>query len=215
MTSQNVAFNKNQLHKKYFATIKDLDYKNIIEEKNDIEKIDKYKYFSDKICDIILKTDSIYKEFMDSDNLKTLKNSDKIYLEMKKFINNIAPEELNSYMNIMDNFEFNEEIKKVIKAETKQNIRSFLIELKNNKKSNALKKISEIKTKFENAFPNLSFDIIEFEKKIDERIKEFKLKEEEINEINNTVDKMMLEKFKEIINNEIFYLLNSINILNN
>ena len=56
---------------------------------------------------------------------------------------------------------------------------------------------------------------IEFEKKIDERIKEFKLKEEEINEINNTVDKMMLEKFKEIINNEIFYLLNSINILNN
>ena len=152
---------------------------------------------------------------MDSDNLKTLKNSDKIYLEMKKFINNIAPEELNSYMNIMNNFDFNEEIKKVIKAETKQNIRSFLIELKNNKKSNALKKISEIKTKFENAFPNLSFDIIEFEKKIDERIKEFKLKEEEINEINNTVDKMMLEKFKEIINNEIFYLLNSINILNN
>jgi hypothetical protein len=214
MASQNVVFNKGQLVRKYFATIKDLENKKVIEEKNNIEKIDKYKYFCDKICDIILNSDNIYKEFMDSDSLKKIKNSDKIYLEMKKYINSIELEELNSFLDKMDNFEFNEEIQKVIKSETKLNLKNYLNEMKIYKKSNALKRMGEIKIKFESAFPNLNFDIMEFEKKIDEKIKDFTFKEDEINEINEIVGKIMIDKFKELINNELFYLINNINILN-
>ena len=158
MASQNVVFNKGQLVRKYFATIKDLENKKVIEEKNNIEKIDKNKYFCDKICDVILNSDNIYKEFMDSDSLKKIKNSDKIYLEMKKYINSIELEELNSFLDKMDNFEFNEEIQKVIKSETKLNLKNYLNEMKIYKKSNALKRMGEIKIKFESAFPNLNFD---------------------------------------------------------
>ena len=55
---------------------------------------------------------------------------------------------------------------------------------------------------------------MEFEKKIDEKIKDFTFKEDEINEINEIIGKIMIDKFKELINNELFYLINNINILN-
>ena len=38
--------------------------------------------------------------------------------------------------------------------------------------------------------------------KIEDKLKEIKLKEEEINETKNIISKLMLEKFKEIINDE-------------
>ena len=38
--------------------------------------------------------------------------------------------------------------------------------------------------------------------KIEDKLKEIKLKEEKINETNNIISKLMLEKFKEIINDE-------------
>ena len=38
--------------------------------------------------------------------------------------------------------------------------------------------------------------------KTEDKLKEIKLKEEEINETKNIISKLMLEKFKEIINDE-------------
>ena len=208
-------YNKRQLETKYFATKKDIDNENIKNEKNEIEILEKYKYFNDKIIEVMIPIDNLYKEYIESDNLKKIKNSDKIYFEMKKFINNIEIEELKSFINKLDdNYEFNEEIKNIIKSDIKQNLKSFINNIKVLKKSNALKRIGEIKSKFEFTFPNQIFDIVEYEQKIDDKIKEIELKEEEINEINNIISKLMLEKFKEIINNEYNYILYNLNINN-
>jgi len=215
MERDGIMYNKRQLETKYFATKKDIDNENIKNEKNEIEILEKYKYFSDKIIEVMIPIDNIYKEYIESDNLKKIKNSDKIYFEMKKFINNIEIEELKSFINKLDdNYEFNEEIKNIIKSDIKQNLKSFINNIKVLKKSNALKRIGEIKSKFEFTFPNQIFDIVEYEQKIDDKIKEIELKEEEINEINNIISKLMLEKFKEIINNEYNYILYNLNINN-
>ena len=215
MERDGIMYNKRQLETKYFATKKDIDNENIKNEKNEIEILEKYKYFSDKIIEVMIPTDNLYKEYIESDNLKKIKNSDKIYFEMKKFINNIEIEELKSFINKLDdNYEFNEEIKNIIKSDIKQNLKSFINNIKVLKKSNALKRIGEIKSKFEFTFPNQIFDIVEYEQKIDDKIKEIELKEEEINEINNIISKLMLEKFKEIINNEYNYILYNLNINN-
>ena len=134
---------------------------------------------------------------------------------MKKFINKIKIEELKSFINkIDDNYEFNEEIKNIIKSEIKQNIKSFINNIKILKKSNALKRIGEIKSKFEFTFPNQIFEIVEYEQKIDDKIKEIELKEEEINEIKNIISKLMLEKFKEIRNIIIYYIILIIKLTN-
>ena len=215
METQGIMYNKRQLETKYFATKKDIDNENIKNEKNEIEILEKYKYFNDKIIEVMLQIDNLYKEYIESDNLKKIKNSDKIYFEMKKFINKIEPEELKSFINKLDdNYEFNEEIQNIIKSETKQNLKTFINNLKIFKKANALKRIGEIKSKFEFTFPNLNFDIVEYEQKINEKIKEIVLKEEEINEIKKIISKLMLEKFKEIINNEYNYILYNLNINN-
>ena len=215
METQGIMYNKRQLETKYFATKKDIDNENIKNEKNEIEILEKYKYFNDKIIEVMLQIDNLYKEYIESDNLKKIKNSDKIYFEMKKFINKIEPEELKSFINKLDdNYEFNEEIQNIIKSETKQNLKTFINNLKIFKKANALKRIGEIKSKFEFTFPNLNFDIVEYEQKINGKIKEIVLKEEEINEIKKIISKLMLEKFKEIINNEYNYILYNLNINN-
>ena len=215
MERDGIMYNKRQLEAKYFATKKDIDNENIKNEKNEIEILEKYKYFNDKIIEVMIPIDNLYKEYIESDNLKKIKNSDKIYFEMKKFINNIEIEELKSFINKLDdNYEFNEEIKNIIKSDIKQNLKSFINNIKVLKKSNALKRIGEIKSKFEFTFPNQIFDIVEYEQKIDDKIKEIELKEEEINEINNIISKLMLEKFKEIINNEYNYILYNLNINN-
>ena len=215
MERDGIMYNKRQLETKYFATKKDIDNENIKNEKNEIEILEKYKYFNDKIIEVMIPIDNLYKEYIESDNLKKIKNSDKIYFEMKKFINNIEIEELKSFINKLDdNYEFNEEIKNIIKSDIKQNLKSFINNIKVLKKSNALKRIGEIKSKFEFTFPNQIFDIVEYEQKIDDKIKEIELKEEEINEINNIISKLMLEKFKEIINNEYNYILYNLNINN-
>ena len=118
METQGIMYNKRQLETKYFATKKDIDNENIKNEKNEIEILEKYKYFNDKIIEVMLQIDNLYKEYIESDNLKKIKNSDKIYFEMKKFINKIEPEELKSFINKLDdNYEFNEEIQNIIKSE--------------------------------------------------------------------------------------------------
>ena len=215
MERDGIMYNKRQLETKYFATKKDIDNENIKNEKNEIEILEKYKYFNDKIIEVMIPIDNLYKEYIESDNLKKIKNSDKIYFEMKKFINNIEIEELKSFINKLDdNYEFNEEIKNIIKSDIKQNLKSLINNIKVLKKSNALKRIGEIKSKFEFTFPNQIVDIVEYEQKIDDKIKEIELKEEEINEIKNIISKLMLRKFKEIINKEYNYILYNLNINN-
>ena len=209
MEIQNYSFCKNQLNKKYQRTVKNINIDNIKEQKNEIEKNEKYKFFSEQICDIMPSSDSILEAYKESDYLNKLKNSNKIIIEMKKYLAHLEPEELSSLNNNFNNFNFNDKLQNIIISEAENNRNLFLDNYKGSKKSYALKIISEIKNKFEYYFPNQDFDIIEFEKKTNEKILGFNFLENEIAEINNLVEIFMIKKFKELINNELNYLSNN------
>ena len=102
MEIENYTFNKKQIEKKYNATIKYLDNENIKKKKKDIEIIEKYKYFSNKICEIMLSSNSLLNEYKNSDYLNQIKNSDKIGIEMKKYIIKFEREELKLLINQLD-----------------------------------------------------------------------------------------------------------------
>ena len=199
MENENYIYNKRQLQTKYNATIKEIDNENIKKERKEIEIVEKYKYFSDIICEIMFSSNNILKDYYDSDNLQKIKNSDKIRKAMKNYINKIDFDEVKSLINKLDKFD--NEIEYIIEIETEDNLNNFINDYKIFRKANALKKIGEIKEKFENTLNGLNFDIIEFEKKLNEKIDEFQFEENEINEIKILVEKMMIEKFKELINN--------------
>jgi hypothetical protein len=203
MEIENYTFNKKQIEKKYNATIKYLDNENIKKKKKDIEIIEKYKYFSNKICEIMLSSNSLLNEYKNSDYLNQIKNSDKIGIEMKKYIIKFEREELKLLINQLDNYKFIDEIQDIINTEIELNINSFLNDYKSSKMSNALKYIGDIKLKFDYIFPNLIFNIIEFEQKINKQIEIIKFKENEKNEIYDIIQKIMIDKFKDIINNNI------------
>ena len=203
MEIENYTFNKRQIEKKYNATIKYLDNENIKKKKKDIEIIEKYKYFSNKICEIMLSSNSLLNEYKNSDYLNQIKNSDKIGIEMKKYIIKFEREELKLLINQLDNYKFIDEIQDIINTEIELNINSFLNDYKSSKMSNALKYIGDIKLKFDYIFPNLIFNIIEFEQKINKQIEIIKFKENEKNEIYDIIQKIMIDKFKDIINNNI------------
>jgi len=203
MEIENYTFNKKQIEKKYNATIKYLDNENIKKKKKDIEIIEKYKYFSSKICEIMLSSNSLLNEYKNSDYLNQIKNSDKIGIEMKKYIIKFEREELKLLINQLDNYKFIDEIQDIINTEIELNINSFLNGYKSSKMSNALKYIGDIKLKFDYIFPNLIFNIIEFEQKINKQIEIIKFKENEKNEIYDIIQKIMIDKFKDIINNNI------------
>ena len=199
MENENYIFNKRQLQTKYNATIKEIDNENIKNERKEKEIIEKYKYFSDMICEIMFSSNNILKDYYDSDNLQKIKNSDKIRKAMKNYLNKIDFDEVKSLINKLDKFD--NEIENIIEIETEENLNNFINDYKIFRKANALKKIGEIKEKFENTLNGLNFDIIEFEKKLNEKIDEFQFEENEINEIKIKVEIMMREKFKELINN--------------
>ena len=189
MEIENYTFNKKQIEKKYNATIKYLDNENIKKKKKDIEIIEKYKYFSNKICEIMLSSNSLLNEYKNSDYLNQIKNSDKIGIEMKKYIIKFEREELKLLINQLDNYKFIDEIQDIINTEIELNINSFLNDYKSSKMSNALKYIGDIKLKFDYIFPNLIFNIIEFEQKINKQIEIIKFKENEKNEIYDIIQK--------------------------
>ena len=198
MENEKYIFNKRQLETKYNATIKEIDNENIKNERKEKEIIEKYKYFSDMICEIMFSSNNILKDYYDSDNLQKIKNSDKIRKAMKNYINKIDFDEVKNLINKLDKFDY--EIENIIEIETEDNLYNFINDYKIFRKANGLKKIDEIKEKFENTFKGLNFDIIEYEKKLNEKIDEFQFEENEINEIKNKVEIMMREKFKELIN---------------
>ena len=206
----NHAFKTKQLHTKYSQTVKDMDYENLVKEKRETEFNDKFKFFSEQICEIMPPPDTILQAYKDSDYLQILKNSDIIITELKKIIANIELEQLSSLSNNLNNYQFDDNFQKVIKTETKKNIKSFLSHYKCKIKSDALRAIGEIKTKFGLTFPNQNFDVVQFEKKTEEKILAFNFVDKEREEIKEIVSFFVKEKFKELINNELKYL-NDIN----
>ena len=199
MENEKYIFNKRQLETKYNATVKEIDNENIKNERKEKEIIEKYKYFSDMICEIMFSSNNILKDYYDSDNLQKIKNSDKIRKAMKNYINKIGFDEVKSLINKLDKFD--NEIENILEIEIEENLNNFINDYKIFKKANALKRIGEIKEKFENSLNGMNFDIIEFEKKLNEKVDEFQFEENEINEIKIKVEKMMIDKFKELINN--------------
>ena len=194
MENENYIYGKRQLQTKYNATIKEIENENIKNKRKEIEIVKKYKYFSDIICEIMFSSNNILKDYYDSDNLQKIKNSDKIRKAMKNYLNKKYFDEVKNLINKLDKFD--NEIENIIEIETEDNLYNFINDYKIFRKANALKRIGEIKEKFENTFKGLNFDIIEYEKKLNEKIDEFKFEENEINEIKNKIEIIIIKKFK-------------------
>ena len=196
---------KKQLERKLKNTIKEREIEKLKEREKEEEIKEKYKLFSDRICEIMQSKakENLLAEFKKPENFNKLVNSDKIYKAMKKYIINANPDELASLVNEKnDDFKFDKEIEFAINSEREKNIKSFIENVKDAKKANGLKIIGEIKTKFENNFSQ-KFHIIDFEEELDIKLEDIKFNEEEKKEIYDLVKIAMINKFKELINKEL------------
>jgi hypothetical protein len=196
---------KKQLERKLKTTKEDREFEKLKERGKEEVVNEKYRLFCDRICKIMHSSAklNLFDEFKKPENFDKLVNSDKIYRAMKKFIINTNRDELASLVNKNDDdFIFDREVEFEIKSERDKNIKSFIENVKNAKKANGLKLIGEIKTKFENNFPQ-KFHIIEFEEKLSIKLDDVKFNEDEIKDINDLVEIAMINKFKELINKEL------------
>ena len=196
---------KKQLERKLKTTIEDREFEKLKERGKEEVVNEKYRLFCDRICKIMHSSAklNLFDEFKKPENFDKLVNSDKIYRSMKKFIINTNRDELVSLVNRNDDdFKFDREVEIEIKSERDKNIKSFIENVKNAKKAHGLKLIGEIKTKFENNFPQ-KFHIIEFEEKLSIKLEDVKFNEDEIKDINDLVEIAMINKFKELINKEL------------
>ena len=196
---------KKQLERKLKTTIEDREFEKLKERGKEEVVNEKYRLFCDRICKIMHSSAklNLFDEFKKPENFDKLVNSDKIYRAMKKFIINTNRDELASLVNKNDDdFIFDREVEFEIKSEREKNIKSFIENVKNAKKAHGLKLIGEIKTKFENNFPQ-KFHIIEFEEKLSIKLEDVKFNEDEIKDINDLVEIAMINKFKELINKEL------------
>ena len=206
MNSDNYFSCKSQLERKLETTIKERDNEVLKQREKEEEIVDKFKYFSNKICTIMLSNINIAEEYKKSDYFSNIKDSDEIIKIMKKYIRNIERDELLSLLEKVKDFKFDEEIENSIIFETQKSIEIFTKNFKNSKKSEILKNIGEIKTKFEEIFPQ-EFHINKYEKEINEKIEEFKIENDDIKEINSLVALIMVSKFKELIKTELEYFI--------
>ena len=198
-------FCQEQLRKKLKATIEERDTENLKRKEKEREIDEKFKYFSDKICEIMIISNDIFEEYKSSEFLKNLKNSDEIVKVMKKYIANLEKNELISLLEKINDFHFDEEIELVIQSETIKNLELFLEEYKNDKKSKALEMIGQIKSNFENNFRNQKFHMDEYVQKISGAMEEFRFEEEHIIKIKDLVIQIMKQKLIELINKELRY----------
>ena len=82
--------NQKQLNRKLETTIDKREREKLKEKENNEEEIiERYKYFSDKICEIKLVSNDIFEKYIDSEALIDLKNSNEIVKVMKKYISNV------------------------------------------------------------------------------------------------------------------------------
>ena len=198
--------NQKQLNRKLETTIDKREREKLKEKENNEEEIlERYKYFSDKICEIKLVSNDIFEKYIDSEALIDLKNSNEIVKVMKKYISNLEQDELKSLLENIDDYEFEEEIEKVIKSETLKNLENFVEEYKVIKKSKTLEIIKNIKSDFEDNFDKLNFHIDDFGKKVIEAAENFNFEEKHVKDIKQLVKKIMKQKFIELINIELKY----------
>ena len=193
---------KNQLEIKLQNTLKENEKKDLLDEEKEGKIYDKFSYFCNKIITIILSSTNLFEEYKKS-NFNDIKSSDNIIRTMKKYIRNSEPNDLLALVEKKNDFKFDEEIEEVIESETRKNIDSFIEKSRNSQKAKIFGKIGEIKTKFEAVFFSQEFHMNILEKKINEKIADFTFKEEEMNEINDIIKLIMIQKFKELINKEL------------
>jgi len=195
---------KKQLERKLKTTIEDREFKKLKGREKEEEINENYRLFCDRICEIMHSSAklNLYEEFKKPENFNKIVNSDKIYKAMKEYIINTNRDELAALVNKKEDFKFDREVEFVINLERDKKIKSFIENVKNEKKAKGLKIIGEIKSKFENNFPQ-KFHIIEYEKKLSIKLEDINFYEDEINAINDLVQKAMINKFKELINKEL------------
>ena len=193
---------KNQLELKLKTTLKENEIKDLMDEEKEEKIYDKFFYFCNKIINIILSNTNLFEEYKKS-NFNDIKSSDNIIRTMKQYIRNSEPNDLLALVEKKNDFKFDEEIEEVIESETRKNIDSFIEKSRNSQKAKIFGKIGEIKTKFEAVFFSQEFHMNVLEKRINEKIADFTFKEEEMNEINDIIKLIMIQKFKELINKEL------------
>ena len=195
---------KKQLERKLKTTIEDREFKKLKGREKEEEINEKYRLFCDRICEIMHSSAklNLYEEIKKPENFNKIVNSDQIYKAMKEYIINTNRDELAALVNKKEDFKFEREVEFVINLERDKKIKSFIENVKNEKKAKGLKIIGEIKSKFENNFPQ-KFHIIEYEKKLSIKLEDINFYEDEINAINDLVQKAMINKFKELINKEL------------
>ena len=205
MDNDQLDYCKGHLRRKLGATIDEIDTENLKKKEKEREIEENFNFFSDKICDILITSKDIFDEYKKSESLKNLKNSDEIRKIMKKYIVNLEQNELLLILEKIKDFEFDEEIKSIIKSETLKNFEIFIEEYKSLKKAKALEIIGQIKSDFESKFKTLEFHTIEFEKKISEQMIDFCFEEEHKERIIDLIKQIMIQKFKDLIKNELKY----------
>ena len=180
---------------------------NILKDKEKEKEIEeKFNFFSDKICEILIVSNDIFEEYKSSESLKNLKNSDEIRKVMKEYLANLEKNELLTLLDKKRDFKFNEDIESIIQSETMKNIDIFIEEYKTLKKVKALKIIGEIKSDFETNFKDVEFHTKQFEEKIDKMMVDFCFENEHVKKIKDIITKIMKQKFIELINQELKYI---------
>ena len=197
-----------QFKRKLDITIKDRENENLKLKEKEKEIDEKFRYFSNINCEIMLLSDNILEQYKNSEYLIKMKKSDIIRTVMKKQIINMSNDDLLALKDKLNkDYIFDEEIQKAIKTETRKNLESFIKEYKTSKKSKALVVNSEIKSEFENVFRTQEFHIIEFEEKINKTIEEYKFNENDLKEIDDLISLTMIQKYKELIKKELKYTI--------
>lgn len=197
-----------QFKRKLDITIKDRENENLKLKEKEKEIDEKFRYFSNINCEIMLLSDNILEQYKNSEYLIKMKKSDIIRTVMKKQIINMSNDELLVLKDKLNkDYIFDEEIQKSIKTETRKNLESFIKEYKRSKKSKALVVNSEIKSEFENVFRTQEFHIIEFEEKMNKAIEEYKFNENDLKEIDDLISLTMIQKYKELIKKELKYTI--------
>ena len=194
-----------QLENKLKATMKKIDFENKAQKDRENEIIETYKYFSNKICEIMTKSNDIYQAYEESDFFNRIKASDEIRKYMKKEISDLEQDELLSILEKINEYKFDEDTEKVIQSELEHNLTLFLSEYKISKKARILTIIERIKKNFEENFDFLKFNIDDYEKKITEKMEDFKFEDEQIKNIIEKVRLIMKKKLKDLIELELNY----------
>ena len=196
---------KKQLEQKFKASVKEYDLEKLNAMKAEVEIDDKFNYFCNKIIKIILSNINLLEEYKKSEYINILKISDNIKRAMKKFIINTDVNTLKILVEFKDSkkLKLYNCIENAIIIETEKNIESFIKNFKKSKEAQILEIIAKIKTKFDEAFFPQEFHINDIDEMINEKMIDFKFKDNEKDEINNIAMVIFKDELKFLINNEL------------